>query len=152
MADPSLAHSELRHLSDDEWEVLRFHLVGFREATTWAGTSKGWVFKTDWAGLGYYRDTQETAGTVLLHLSATCQSLRARTRSYLKPFARHKLLAASRSWISPHASLALGRYLAETGSHDHCPRTVTCCCLCFPRLFCSADHSVARIHCAQPLE
>jgi hypothetical protein len=120
MAD-ALAHSELRHLSDDEWEGMLFHLLGFREAAAWAGASKGWVFKTDWAGLGYYCDDGAAAGAALLRLATTCGALRERTRPYLKMLARYRLLTASRSCCCPHTSRSLGRFLAETGERAGSP-------------------------------
>lgn len=112
----AFAHSEMRFLSDDEWAIILFHLLDFQASSTWAGASEGWIFKTDWLGVGYYRDTGDTTSTTILNLGATCRALRARTRPYLAPIARYTLLNASRTWGQPHAFHSLGRFLAETAA------------------------------------
>ena len=113
----AFSHSELRFFSEDEWDSIFVHLLGFREAACWAGASRGCVFKTDYLGCGYYRDTGSTASVSLLHLAATCRALRQRTRPYIKPLARYRLLNASTSLCNLPGIQGMGRFLAETGDN-----------------------------------
>ena len=123
--EAALAASRLRYLSDDEWELIVGHCLGFREVPAFCGAWPGWVFKMDLYGLGYYVD-KLPAELALLQLAATCHAIRRRTIWKCVPLARHRLrLAATKP---PESSDAIGRYLYETACarsrHESCCQTL----------------------------
>ena len=100
--DMALDNSQIRHLSNDLFEEVLFHLHCFRAASTFAGHRAGRVFKMGDLGLGYYVDNQKPCAIELLRLSSTCKELRQTLLPVLLPGARAQL-----EMLSPKATLPL---------------------------------------------